>query len=193
MELVARIFAEGLRDFYKKVTLLYQRYSKGFVVKVHGQEREITPETLQGRVICTVNMGIQASIGFEETQKIEQIITFLMGINERYPGIVTPEKVHNICTRYISSAGFKQVDDFISDLQSYTEQIQASSQQQQQQQEEMLKMQQQIQEMELAIKKQDVDTKAKKVEVDAQLKQQELEQEAVIEQEKLAIQEERAS
>ena len=186
MELVARIFAEGLRDFYKKTAMLYQRYSRGFVANVFGQEKEITNEMLQGKVTCTVNMGIQASIGMEETQKIERIMTFLIGLNERYPGILTPEKVHNICTRYISSAGFKQVDDFIADLQSYMQEIQQSAQQQQKMQQELAALQQQMQQMDLAIKKQDVDTKAKRVVVDAQLKNKELFQDAVMEKEKLA-------
>lgn len=186
MELVARIFAEGLRDFYKKTAMLYQRYSKGFVANVFGQEKEITPEMLKGKVTCTVNMGIQAGVGIEETQKIERIITFLMGINERYPGILTPEKVHNICTRYISSAGFKQIDDFIADLNSYMEEIQQSAQQQQEMQEQMMALQKQMQEMELQIKAKDADTKAQKVDSDAHLKNKELSQEAIIEQEKLA-------
>lgn len=186
LELVARIFAEGLRDFYKKIVLLYQRYlRKPFTAKVHGQEQEITPEMIQGQVVTTVNMGIEASLGIEEAQKIERMIGLLFKVNEMFPGLLNPEKIHNLCRRYITSLGFKQADNFIADLQSYIQQAQQTQEQQQQMQQMMMEMQQKMAEMELAIKGKEADTKAQKVAVDAQLKDKELAQEAMIEGQKL--------
>lgn len=185
IELVARIFAEGLRDFYQKITLLYQQYSKPFTAKVYGQEKEITSEMMQGRVTCTVNMGVQAGIGMEEAQKIERMLGLLFKVNEAQPGLLTPEKIHNLATRYITSMGFKQTDDFISDLQTYMQEITNTTQQKQQMQKQLMELQQQMEQMELQIKGKEADTKAKKVESDAYLKDKELSQEQEIEYAKI--------
>ena len=188
LELVARIFAEGLRDFYRKTAMLYQRYSKPFTAKVHGQEQQITREMLQGKIVCTVNMGIQASVGLEETQKIERMLGILFKVNEAFPGLLTPEKIHNLSRRYITSMGFKQVDDFISDLNEYMQQVQQMQQSQgqaQQAQEQMVEMQQKLEEMEMMIKKQDSDTKAEKVRSDADLEAREQDLDFQVEQDKI--------
>lgn len=186
IELVARIFAEGLRDFYRKVALLYQQYSKPFTAKVYGQEKEITPEMLQGRVVCKVNMGVQASVGMEEAQKIERMLAFLLKINEQYPGLLTPGKIHNLCTRYISSMGFQQVDDFIADLQSYMQEVGESARQREEMQKQMMEFEKKLKQMELSIKGKEATTRSQKVESDAYLKEKELSQDGTIEQRKLA-------
>lgn len=145
MELVARIFAEGgIRDLYEKIVKLYQRYlSAPFVAKVHGQDAQITREMIQGRVITRVNMGIEAQVGAIEAQKIERMFQFLVGVNQLYPGLLSPEKIHNLATRYVGSMGFKQTEDFIQDLQSYVQQVQQSMQAQQQMQQQAIQMEQQ--------------------------------------------------
>lgn len=182
LELIARIFAEGLRDFYRKIVLLYQQYSTGpFMAKVHGQEREITPEMIQGKVVCTVNMGIEASLGIEESQKIERMMGLLFKVNQFAPGLLTPEKIHNLSRRYITSLGFKQADDFIADLKSYVKKVEHTQQTQQQMKQQIMAMQKKMAEMEMAIKEKEAETKAVKVQTSAQLKAEEMEQKGLLE------------
>jgi len=193
LELVARIFAEGLRDFYKKAGLLYQRYlRKPFTAKVHGQEKEITPEMIQGQIICTVNMGIEASLGVEEAQKIERMIGLLFKVNQMFPGLLTPEKIHNLCHRYITSWGFKNADSFINDLQTYVQQSQQAAQQSQEIQQQMVELQKRFKEMELMLKGKEVEIKAKKVDVDAELESRKIIEDVQIEEKKI-IQDEKES
>lgn len=182
LELIGRIFAEiGLKDFYRKCVLLYQKYMrKPFTAKVQGQEREITSEMIQGRVVTTVNMGVTASVGAEEAQKIEHMLGVLFKLNEFFPGLLTPEKIHNLSKRYITSLGFKQADDFIEDAQSFLEKAQKSQQQQQQMQEQMMQFQKQLQEMEMQIKGQDVQVKAQKAQADSTIDQAKLKQDGLI-------------
>jgi hypothetical protein len=121
LELIARIFAEtGFKDFYLKCAKLYQIYVRQpFKAKIKGQEVEITREQIQGRVICTVNMGIEAEVGMFEASKIEKITNYLGGLSERFPGILGVSQVHSMAERYILSMGFKQVDDFIPGLKQF--------------------------------------------------------------------------
>lgn len=179
MELIARIFAEGgIKDFYRKAALLYQKYlKKPFTTKVFGKERQVTPEMLQGEISTTVNMGVVASVGAEEAQRIEHMLGVLFQVNGAFPGIMTPESVHNLMKRYITASGFKNADDFIGDVEDYLQKMQQQQEQQSKMQQEMMQMQQKMQEMELSIKGQDSQTKAKKVDVDADIAKAKLAQE----------------
>ncbi len=178
LELVARIFAEiGLKEFYKKYVLLMQKnLSRPFIAKIAGEDVEITPEMIQGEVVTKVNMGITASVGAEEAQKVEHVMGLLLDINERYPGLLTPEKVHSIATKLILNMGFQQTEDFIVAAPEYLQQAQQAEQSNQQMQQQMQQMQEQMMQMELQIKQQDANTKAEKVQVDAELGQAEIEQ-----------------
>lgn len=179
LELIGRIFAEiGLKDFYRKCVLLYQKYLKEpFDMKVLGQDRQVTPDMIQGNVHATVNMGVVASVGIEEAAQIEKILGILFNVNERFPGMLTPEGIHNLMSRYITASGFNNTDDFIGDVKEYIQQAQQAQQQQSQMQERMMQMEQSMKEIELQIKGQDAQTKAQKVEQDGVIAQAELEQE----------------
>lgn len=178
-ELIGRIFAEmGLKDFYRKCTLLYQQYLRQpFVAKVLGQEKEITPEMIQGQVQTTVNMGVVASVGAEEADKIERVLGILFKVNEFFPGLLTPESVHNMMSRYITASGFNNVDDFIGDIQQYVQKAIQSQKQQGEMQNRMMEMEQRFKEMEFQIKGMDAETKAAKVEQDGMIAGAELDQE----------------
>jgi len=182
LELIGRIFAEiGLKDFYRKCVLLYQKYMrKPFTAKVQGQEREITPEMIQGRVVTTVNMGVTASVGAEEAQKIEHMLGVLFKLNEFFPGLLTPEKIHNLSKRYITSLGFKQADDFIEDAQSYLQKAQQMQQQNAEMQKMMMELQQKFKEMELQIKGQGVQVQSQKAQADSAIAQAKLKQDGII-------------
>jgi len=121
LELIARIFAEtGIKDFYMKCTKLYQIYMrKPFKAKVKGQWVGISREQIQGRVVCTVNMGIEAEVGMFEAQKIERIAEFLTNLNQQFPGILGLQQVHNMADRHTLSMGFKQTDDFVPGLKQF--------------------------------------------------------------------------
>lgn len=176
LDLIGRIFAElGLKDFYRKQALLYQKYMRRpFEAKVLGRDRQITPDMLQGRIVTRVNMGVAASVGIEEVQRIERILGMLFKVNEFFPGILTPEKIHNIMKRYITSSGFKDADDFIGDVEKYIQQAQQKQQQQSEMQQMMMELQKKFKEMELQIKVQDSKTKADKVQQDGVIKTAEL-------------------
>jgi len=123
MDMVARIFAEtGVKDFYKKCVWLYQRnLRKPFSVTLRGEEIQVTPEQLQGKVICTVNLGIETAIGQQEAQKIERVVAFLGKMSEQFPGLVTEEDAFSICTKYVTCMGFPETNDFLAEFDKFIE------------------------------------------------------------------------
>jgi len=162
LELIARIFAEtGIKDLYKKFGMLYQKYlKKPFMTEMFGDQRHVTPEMIRGKIVVTVNLGVAAQIGMQEAQKVQQVVGFLNGLNQQFPGLLNPQKIHNISRKYITSMGFRDVDEFINDLKSYTEEYAQQIQAQQQQRERMIALQQKMDEMELMLKGKDIETRA---------------------------------
>jgi len=144
MELIAKIFAEtGIKDFYRKATILLQKnLEQPFTVNFRGKEVTISPEQIQGKVSCKVNMGIEAQVGVEEAGKIERMFGFLLQARQLHPEIISMESIHNMVTRYVSSLGFRQTSDFVTELEQMTQQAQQRMQQQQQMQQQQIKAQQ---------------------------------------------------
>ena len=172
LELIGRIVAEvGLKDFYSKCTRLFQIYlEEPFIVKVDGTEREITPDMIQGRIFATVNMGVEASVGLQEGQRIQIALQVLAGLNEQYPGLMGPEQVHRIAQRYVCASGFKQVDDFIAPLETFTQTIENNQKAQSEMQQKMMDMQTQLEQMKLAVQGREVEVKAGKAEADKEIR-----------------------
>jgi hypothetical protein len=162
LELIARIFAEtGLSDLYRKFAMLYQKYlRKPFTTEMFGDSRQVTPQMLRGKVIVTVNMGVAANIGMQEAAKVAQVIGFLQGMEERFPGLLSPEKIHNISRKYITSMGFRDVDDFMNDMKTYVGEYKQRIESQQKEKERMIGLQKQMDEMDRMLKNKEIDTKA---------------------------------
>jgi len=123
MELIARVFAEtGLRDFYRKCAMLYQIYRrKPFVTRVRGREVEVTPDMLQGTIKVTVDMGVEAEVGMIEARKIQEMFGFQSAIDQRYPGALGLQQVHNMMTRHAASLGFRDTDEYVIGLKQWAE------------------------------------------------------------------------
>ena len=180
VELVARIFAEtGLKDFYRKAARFYQKYlEQPFMVKIAGKEQQVHPQQIQGKITCRVNMGVEAQVGMVESQKIERMFAFLGQLNQMFPGIIGPEQVHNLATRYITSIGFKQSEDFVQELEKFVQEIAQRMQMQQQmmQQQQQVAAQieqgkQQVEQAKLQIDMEKVKIDADKLGIDLQLEQ----------------------
>ena len=126
LEMVARVMAEtGIRDFWRKCARLYQLYrSKPFEARLDGQAVTVTPDMIQGEVVCRVDFGTQAQIGVAESQQIERMFAFLAQVNRDFPGILQPETVYKLVSRYVSSYGHKDATELIGSLQDYIDTVQ---------------------------------------------------------------------
>lgn len=126
LQMVARVFAEtGVRDFYRKCARLYQRYlSRPFTARVDGRTVTITPDMIQGKVICRVAFDDQSQIGLAESQQIERMFAFLAQVNRDFPGILRPETVYKLVSRYVASYGNKDAAELIGSLEEYIAEVQ---------------------------------------------------------------------
>jgi len=145
IELAARVMAEtGLKDFYRKAVMLYQKHTrKPFAARVRGKEVTVEPSMIQGRVKTRVNMGVEAQAGMVEAQKIERMFAWLAQVNQMMPGLIGPEEVYNLATRYVASMGFRQTEDFISNMDQFMAEIQNRMQMAQQAQQQAAQIEQQ--------------------------------------------------
>jgi len=172
LELIARIFAEtGITDFYSKMGRLYQKYLKRpFTTETFGDVRTVTPQMIRGKIIMTVNMGVAANIGMQEAQKISGITGFLMGLNKEFPGLLGPDKIHNISRKYITSTGFSDVGEFIGDMKSYVEEYGKRMTSQQEHAKKMMELQKRMEDLDRMVKVKDIDakteTEGKKIEAE---------------------------
>ena len=162
LELIARIFAEtGITDLYKKFGMLYQKYlRKPFTTEMFGDSREVTPDMIKGKIIVRVNMGVAANIGMQEAQKVANIVQFLIALNDKFPGLLNYEKIHNISRRYITSMGFRDIDDFTNDIKTYAQEYQQRMEAQQQEKEKMLGLQQKMDEMDRMLKAMEIKSRS---------------------------------
>jgi hypothetical protein len=125
-------------------------------------------------------MGVIASVGAEEADKLERVLGVLFKVNEAYPGLLTPESAYNLMARYISASGFNNVDDFIGDVKEYVTNIQKQQEEHSQMQQQMMQIQQRMQEMELQFEGQNVQIKGQKVQQDGAIAGAKLAQEKEI-------------
>jgi len=153
IELIGRLFAEGgLKDFFKKAAILYQRNLKEpFIATVNGEQVEITPEMIQGRLEVIADMGIEAQIGQAESQKLLQMSAVLMDLNQRYPGLITPDKARNIAVKYVAALGY-EAENYISSSQEFA----GAQQQQQQQQQQVQEFQMQLERVKMQLEQEGV-------------------------------------
>ena len=146
IELIARIFAEGLKDYYQKAAMLYQRNLRSpFMAKVNGEDVEITPEMLQGKVLARVNMGVEAQIGMAETQRLERMAGTLQGFDKMAPGLFGAPQIHNLAAKYVTAMGYIATEDFIAPLKEHL----GKNEQMTQMQQQMQQMAQQMEQMKL--------------------------------------------
>ena len=140
LELMARVLAEGLKDFYYKCARLYQIYQRQpFAGKVKGKDVQVSPEQLQGKIRCKVSMSVEAEVGIVENAKVREVFAFLAQMNQVFPGALGVEQAHNLMTRFITSMGF-HADEFVIPLDKWAEILEAQNQQQK----EMVELQKQM-------------------------------------------------
>lgn len=141
IEQVARIFAEGLKDFYQKSAMLYQKYlTEPFEANVKGRKVQVAPEMLQGEILARVDMGVEAQVGQAESAKLERLAGTLMQFDKAAPGVFGPEQIHNLAVKYTAAMGYMNTEDFVTPIDQFAQ----KQQQMQQQQAALMQMQQQM-------------------------------------------------
>jgi len=131
IDMICRLFAEtGIRDFYKKCALLYRKNMREpFTVTILGEQIEVKPEQLQGKISCKVNLGVEAQIGMAEAKKIQAIFQFLATLNQIFPGIIGPEEIHNLAAKFVANMGNKNPDSYVATMEEFIQSLKVNQEQ----------------------------------------------------------------
>jgi hypothetical protein len=115
-------------------------------------------------------MGVEASIGIQEAQKIQMVLGVLGGLNAQYPGLMGPKQIHSICRKFINATGFKQIDDFVATEDEFTQATQQAQQAQSEMQQKVMQLENELKQAELMIKAKEVEVKSAKAEADKEIR-----------------------
>jgi hypothetical protein len=160
IELIGRLFAEGgLKDFFKKAIMLYQKNLKEpFIATVDGEQMEITPEMIQGRIEVIADMGTEAQVGHAEAQILLQMSAVLTDLNQKNPGLVPPDKMRSIAIKYVQALGYEG-DQYIATRREFAQ----AQEEQKALQNQMQQMAMQMEQLKLQLEREGVNTDKIKV------------------------------
>jgi hypothetical protein len=172
MDMVARVFAEtGFADLLKKAVWLMQRHlTEPFTVEIDGQEVQVAPEQIQGKVLVQPQLMVEQAVGMQQSQKAVQVRDFILATSQRYPALADPVKMHHLSSIFVEGMGF-DASQFLPSLQEFTQRTKQISESQMQQQQAMQQMQMRLEQ------------------IDKELEAKELQQEGALEARKQMLQE----
>ncbi len=114
IELVGRIFSEtGFKRLFQLMMSLNQQFiSQDFVIRVFNEPVEIKADDLKGNFDVTVVVG--ASVGKEEAEQQYMMTLLQMSPQLMGYGVMTPQNVYNIMSRFLEALGKKDPSEFIA-------------------------------------------------------------------------------
>ena len=185
-ELIARIFAEtGIKDVFRNIYSLIQKYeNREKIVLLNNNFVSIDPSKWKEKLNCTVNVGVGSGSQNSKIQAMSSIMSIIQKLIENggMGTLVTPQNIYSSVSEFISQAGYKNPDQFISNPANMPpkQPPEPTSEEKiatQKAQVEVQKLQLQASEIELntKIKQQELELKKREAQVDFMIKQQELE------------------
>ena len=186
IELIARIFAEtGIKDVFRCIYQLVQRYEdREKIVFLNNKFVPIDVSRWKDKLNCTINVGIGSGSQQTKMQTMSSIMQILGTLVQQggMGTLVTPQNLYNAISEYISQAGYKNSDTFISNpaMMPPPQPPEPSVEEKvatQKAQIELQKLQLQASELELdtKLKQQELELKKREAQVNFLIKQQELE------------------
>ena len=186
IELIARIFAEtGIKDLFRNIYSLVQKYeNRERMLYLNNKFVPIDVSRWKEKLNCTVNVGVGSGSQQTKMQTTSSIMTILSTLVQQggLGTLVQPENIYNAVSEFISQAGYKNPDMFITNPSmvppkqpkpSVDEKIQAQ------------KSQVELQKLQLQAKQMEIDTQLKAQEL--QMKKQESEITLAIKSQELAL------
>jgi len=176
MELMARMFAVGMKGLFSKMLKLAVQYQdKAEQMQVNGSWVAMNPSEWKDQFNTTIKVGLG-------TGSKEQLAARVMGLMQVQMqaaqfGVVTPAQIAETVKLYVQAAEFKEPERFVSpEPTGMPPNPQAFQQMQQQQQQQMEQAKQQLEQ--LSQENGQLKQQTAQQQQDASLKQMELEQRA---------------
>ena len=186
IELIARIFAEtGIKDLFRNIYSLIQRYeSRQKIAYLNGKFVPIDVSRWKEKLNCTVNVGVGSGSQNSKMQTMGNIMNIVNALVDKgaMGTLISPDNIYNVLSEYITQAGYKNPDQFVSNPQNMPPKQppqptveEKIANQKAQLEIEKLKLQQQEMQIETQIKAQELKLKARESAIELALKKKDLE------------------
>ena len=186
IELIARMFAEtGIKDLFRNIYALIQRYEdRKKIAYLNGKFVPIDVSRWKEKLNCTVNVGVGSGSQDSKMKTMSSIMQIIQGLiqNGGMGSLVTPGNVYNAVSEFITQAGYKNPDSFVSNPQNMPPKgppeptvDEKIANQKAQLELQKLKLQAQEMQIDTQIKAQELKLKARESAINLALKQKELE------------------
>jgi len=114
IELIARSFAEGVKEIFKNVLSVVCEYQdRERIIKLRGKFVSIDPREWVNRYDCTVQVGLGTG---NQDQRLE-VLQRVLAVQEKLlqagnMGLVTPQNIYNTLENYLQNSGYKDASQF---------------------------------------------------------------------------------
>ena len=114
IELIARSFAEGVKEIFKNVLSVVCEYQdRERIIRLRGKFVSIDPREWVNRYDCTVQVGLGTG---NQDQRLE-VLAKVLGVQEKLlqagdMGLVTPQNIYNTLENYLQNSGYKDASQF---------------------------------------------------------------------------------
>ena len=181
IELVARSFADGVKDIFKNILAVICEYQdQERIVKLRGEFIPMNPRQWTDHYDCTVQVGLGTGNQDQRLQVLQQVLNVQEKmISQGGMGMVTPQTIYNTIEAYLQNSGYKDATQFFNNPSQ-----QPPQQPKQNKQDPALQLA--AQQIEISKQKAmaEMDFKNRKLEADNQMKMQKLN----LDEQKLATQ-----
>ena len=181
IELIARSFADGVKDIFENVLAVICEYQdQERVVKLRGEFVSMNPREWTDKYDCTTQVGLGTGNQDQRLQVLQQVLNVQEKmIQQGGMGMVTPQTIYNTLENYLQNSGYKDATQFFNNPA-----MQPPPQPKEQKQDPTM----QLAAQDIEIRKQkamaEMDFKNRKLEADNQMKMQKLN----LDEQKLATQ-----
>ena len=182
IELIARSFADGVKDLFECILATICEYQdQERIVKLRGEFIPMNPRQWTSHYDCTTQVGLGTGNQDQRLEVLQQVLNVQEKMIQQQGGMgmVTPQTIYNTIEAYLQNSGYKDATQFFNDPSQ-----QPPQPPQQEQPDPALQLAAQDIEMRKQKAMADADFKNRKLEADNEFKMQKLN----LDEQKLATQ-----
>ena len=115
VELIARNFAEGVKDIFKNILAIVCEYQdQERIIRLRGQFVPMNPREWSTKYEATVQVGLGTGNQDQRLQVLQQVLNVQEKLIQAggMGTLVTPQNVYNTLQKYLENAGYKDASQF---------------------------------------------------------------------------------
>jgi len=115
IELIARNFAEGVKDIFKNIFAIVCEYQdKERLIRLRGNFVPMNPREWTTKYDCTVQVGLGTGNQDQRLQVLQQVLNVQEKLIQGggMGTLVTPQNIYNTLSKYLENAGYKDASQF---------------------------------------------------------------------------------